>query len=157
MITNNFSFPDLNTSGDKMENKAKIEIKAKVDNKTHAKRAMIKGEPYVMPIHTYDVKVKVKENNQVKVESLFPGAKSNSTNILTETERFQLEKHQMEKRIFNSEVSLVSDWLVEHRPKNLATKDTSAEKTYTHVCVSRRPGIRTGWTYCASQGRRVYH
>jgi hypothetical protein len=72
MITNDFSFPALNKSGAKVENKAKVEIKAKVDSKTHAKTAIIKGEPDVMPIHTCDVKVKVKENNQVKVESLFP-------------------------------------------------------------------------------------
>jgi hypothetical protein len=60
MITKDFSFPALNTSGAKVENKAKVEIKAKVDNKTHAKAATIKGEPDAMPIHTCDVKVKVK-------------------------------------------------------------------------------------------------
>jgi hypothetical protein len=72
MTTSNVSFPALNKSGAKVENKANVEIKAKVDNRTHAKKAMIKGEPDLMPIHTCDVKVKVKENNQVKVESLFP-------------------------------------------------------------------------------------
>jgi hypothetical protein len=28
----------------------------------------------------------------------------------------------MEKRLFNSEVNLVSDWLLEHRPKKLSNK-----------------------------------
>jgi hypothetical protein len=103
-----------------VENKANVEIKAKVDNRTHAKTAMIKGEPDIMPINTCDVKVKVKENNQVKVESLFPGAKANLTDIPTGNERLHLGKHQMAKRLFNSEVKLVSDWLVEHRPKKLS-------------------------------------
>jgi hypothetical protein len=86
MTTNDFSFPDLNTSGAKVENKAKVEIKAKLDNRTHAKTARIKGEPDVMSIHTCDVKVKVKENNQVKVESLSPGAKANLIDIPTGNE-----------------------------------------------------------------------
>jgi hypothetical protein len=42
MITNDVSFPALNASGAKVENKKKVDIKAKVDNKTHAKTAMIK-------------------------------------------------------------------------------------------------------------------
>jgi hypothetical protein len=90
MITNDFSLPAVNTSGAKVENKAKVESKAEVDNKIHAKTTMIKGERDVMPIHRCDVKVKVKENNQVKVESLFPGAKANLTDLLTGTERLQL-------------------------------------------------------------------
>jgi hypothetical protein len=109
MITNDFSFPALKTSGDKVDNKEKVEIKAKVDNNTHAETAMIKGEPDVMPTHTCDVKVKVKENNQVKVESLFQGAKANLTDIPTGNERLHLGKHQMAKRLFNLEVNLVSD------------------------------------------------
>jgi hypothetical protein len=40
----------------------------------------------------------------------------------------------MAKHLFNSELNLVSDWILEHRPKNLATKDTRAEKcTLTFV------------------------
>jgi hypothetical protein len=35
-------------------------------------------------------------------------------------------------------VNLVSDWLVEHRPKNLATKDTSAEKKRTLTFVIQK-------------------
>jgi hypothetical protein len=91
MITNDVSFLALNASGAKVENKANVEIKAKLDNRTRVKTAMIKGEPDVMPIHTCDVKVK--ENNQVKVESLFPGAKSNLTDIPTGNERLHLGKH----------------------------------------------------------------
>jgi hypothetical protein len=58
----------------------------------------------------------------VKVESLFPGANTNLYDLPTGTERFNLGKHQMAKRLFNSEVNLVSDWLVEHRPKILSNK-----------------------------------
>jgi hypothetical protein len=83
IITNDYSFPALKISGYKVENKVKVDSKAKVGNKTHAKTTMIKVEPYGMPIHTCDVKVKVKENNQVKVESLFPGAKANLTDLPT--------------------------------------------------------------------------
>jgi hypothetical protein len=122
MITNDSSLPAVNRSVDKVENKAKVESKAEVDNKTHAKTTMIKGEQYVMSIHRCDVKVKVKENNQVKVESLFPGAKANLTDLRTVTERLQLGKHQIAKHLFNSEVNLVSDWLVEHHPKKLSNK-----------------------------------
>jgi hypothetical protein len=97
IVTNNFTFPALNTSGAKVENKTKLESKAKVDDKTHAKTTMTKGETDVIPIHTCNVKVKVKEDNQVKVESLFPGAKANLTDLPTGTERLQLRKHQMAK------------------------------------------------------------
>jgi hypothetical protein len=79
---------------------------------------MIKGEQDVMPIHRCDMKVEVEENNQVKVESLFPGAKANLSDLPTGAERLKLGKHQISKHLFNSEVNLVSDWLVEHRPKN---------------------------------------
>jgi hypothetical protein len=34
MITDDFSFLALNTSGAKVENKAKVDIKARVDNNT---------------------------------------------------------------------------------------------------------------------------
>jgi hypothetical protein len=103
---------------------------------------MIKGEPDVMPISTCDVKVKVKENNQVKVESLFPGAKANLTNIPTENERLHLVKHQMAKRLFNSEVNLVSDWLVEHRPKKLRNKRYKRRKKSTLTFVFQEdPGF----------------
>jgi hypothetical protein len=135
MITNDFSLLALNTSGAKVENKAKVEIKAKVDNKKHTKTDMIKGEPYAMPIHTCDVKVKVKENNQVKVESLFPRAKANLTDIPTGNERLQLGKHQMTERLLNSEVNLVSDWLVEHRPKKLSNKRSKHRKKRTLTFV----------------------
>jgi hypothetical protein len=135
MITNDFSFPALNASRTKVENKAKVESKAKVDNKTHAKTAIIKGEPDAMPIHTCDVKLKVKENNQVRVESLFPGAKANLTDLPTGTERLQLGKHQMKKRLFNSEVNLVPDWLVEHHPKKLSNKRYKRRKKRTLTFV----------------------
>jgi hypothetical protein len=88
-----------------------------------------------MPIHRCDVKVKVKENNQVKVESLFPGAKANLTDLLTGTERLQLGKHQMAKRLFNSEVNLVSDWLVEHTQKKLSNKRYKRQKKRTLTFV----------------------
>jgi hypothetical protein len=113
----------------------KVESKAGVDNRTHAKTTMIKGERDVMPIHRCDVKVKVKENNQVKVESLFPGAKANLTDPPTGTERLQLGKHQMAKHLFNSEVNLVSNWLVEHRPKKLSNKRYKRQKKCTLTFV----------------------
>jgi hypothetical protein len=137
MITNNFYLLAANTSGAKVKNKVKVESKAEVDNKTHAKTNMIKVERDVMPIHRCDVKVKVKENNQLKVESLFPGAKSSSTGLSTGTERLQLGKHQMEKRLLNSEVNLVSDWLVEHRPKKLSNKRYKGRKRRGCVIIVR--------------------
>jgi hypothetical protein len=85
MITNDSSFPGLDTRGAKVENQVKLESKAIVDNKSPAITITIKGERDVMPIGC-DVKVKVKENTQVKVESLFPGAKTNLTNIPTGTD-----------------------------------------------------------------------
>jgi hypothetical protein len=135
MITSDVSFPALNTSRYKVENKVNVEIKAKFYNSTHAQTAMIKGEPDVMPIHTCYVKVKVKENNQVKVESLFPGAKANFADIPTGNEWLHLGKHQMTKRLFNSEVNLVSDWIVEHRPKTLSNKRYKRRKKRTPTFV----------------------
>jgi hypothetical protein len=81
MITRDLSLPALNTSRAKVknkaklenkakvENKAKMENKAKVENKTPVKTTTIKVERDGMPIHRYDVKVKVEEHNKVKVYS----------------------------------------------------------------------------------------
>jgi hypothetical protein len=44
-----------------------------------------------------------KVNNQVKDESLFPGAKANLTDLPTGTGRLQLAKYQMAKRLLNSD------------------------------------------------------
>jgi hypothetical protein len=93
VITNDLSLSALNTSGVKVENKAKVENKKKMDNKTHSKTTMIKEEQDVIPIHRCDMKVKVEEKNQVKVDSLFPGAKSNLSDLLTGTEVLNLGKH----------------------------------------------------------------
>jgi hypothetical protein len=62
------------------------------------------------------------QNNQVKVKSLFPGAKASLTDIPTGNERLHLGKHQMSKCRFNSEVNLVSDWPMEHRPQKISNK-----------------------------------
>jgi hypothetical protein len=88
--------------------------KGKVEKKTPAKMTTIKVERDGVPIHRCDMKVKVEENNKVKVESLFPGAKANLADLTTWTEELKLVKQQMSKRLFNSEVNLVSDWLLEH-------------------------------------------
>jgi hypothetical protein len=117
MIKRDLSLPDLNTSGAKVENKAKVEKKVKVEKKTKVKRktpaktTTIEVERDGMPIHRCDVKVKIEEHNKVKVESLFPGAKANSADLPTGKEQSKLGKHQMAKRVFNSEVNLMSDWI----------------------------------------------
>jgi hypothetical protein len=116
MITNHFSLQAVNISESKVENKVKVE------KKTPAETTTIKVERDGMPIHRCDIKVKVEENNKVKVESLFPGAKSNLADLPAGTEQLKLGKHQMAKRLFNSEVNLVYDWLLEHRPKKLSNK-----------------------------------
>jgi hypothetical protein len=70
--------------------------------------------------HTCDLKVKVEEDNKLKVESQFPGANTNLACLPTATEQLKLGKHEMALRLFNSEVNLVSDWILEHRPKKLS-------------------------------------
>jgi hypothetical protein len=91
-----------------------------------------------MPIHRCDMKVKVEENKKVKVESLFSRAKANLADLPKGTEQLKLVKHQMAKCLFNSKVNLMSDWLLEHCPKNLATKDTRAEKNVlSHLCFKK--------------------
>jgi hypothetical protein len=77
-----------------------VENKAKVEKKTPAETTTIKVERDGMPIHKCDMKVKVEENNKVKVESLFPGAKANLADLPTGTEQLKLGKHQMAKRLF---------------------------------------------------------
>jgi hypothetical protein len=157
----------LNTSGAKVENmakvenKAKVEYKAKVENKakmekkTPAKQTTIKVQRDGMPIHRCDVKVKVEENNKVKVESLFPGAKANLVDLPTGTEQLKLGKHQMAKHLFNSEVNLVYDWLLEHRPKNLATKDTRAEKNVlSHLSFKKTHNLN--WQDVLCKFRTMY-
>jgi hypothetical protein len=89
-----------------------------VKRKTPAEMTTIKVERDGMTIHRNDVKVKVQEYDKVKVESLFPGEKANLAGLPTGTEQLKLDKHQMAKRLFNYEVNLVSDWLLEHHPKN---------------------------------------
>jgi hypothetical protein len=59
MITREFYFPALNTSGAKVENKEKVKKKVKVKMKTPTETTTIKVERDEMPIHRCDVKVKV--------------------------------------------------------------------------------------------------
>jgi hypothetical protein len=56
-------------------------------------------------------------------------------------EKLKLGKHQMAKRLFNSQEKLVSDWLLEHRPKKLSNKRYKRRKKHPGICVSRRPTI----------------
>jgi hypothetical protein len=111
MITSELYLPSLNTSWVKVENR-----------NTPADTTSMKVEQDGMPNHRYDVKVKEEEeeeeDNKVKVESQFPGSEAKLADLSTGTEQVNLGKHQMAKRLFNSEVNLVSDWLLEHRPKN---------------------------------------
>jgi hypothetical protein len=81
------------------------------------------------------MKVKVEENNKVKVESLFPGEKVNLADLPTGKEKLNLGKHQMAKRLLNSEVNLVSAWLLEHRPKKLSNKIYKGQKKGTLAFV----------------------
>jgi hypothetical protein len=103
---------------------AKVENKARVENKrnTPTETTTIKVERDWMPNHRCDVKVKVVEDNKVKVESRFQGATSNLADLPAGKEQLKLRKHQMAKRLFNSEVNLVSDWILEHRPKKHGAK-----------------------------------
>jgi hypothetical protein len=66
-----------------VENKVKVENKAKLEKKTPAEMTTIRVERDGKPVHRCDVKVKVEEHNKVKVESLFPGAKSNLADLPT--------------------------------------------------------------------------
>jgi hypothetical protein len=80
--------------------------------------------------HTCDMKLKVEEDRitkqscdmKVEVESQFPGAKANLTKLPTAKEQLKLGKHKMAKQLLNSKFNLVSDWILEPRPKNLSTK-----------------------------------
>jgi hypothetical protein len=89
---------------------------------TSANTTSIKAEQDWSPNQTCDVKVKVEEDNKVKVESQFPGAKANMADLPTATEQLKLGKHQMAKRLFNSEANFLCDCLLEHRPKKLSNK-----------------------------------
>jgi hypothetical protein len=131
MITSDLSFLSLNTSWAKVENK----------RNTPAETTSMKVEQDWMPNHRCDVKVKLEEDNKVKVESRFPGAKLNFADLPTGTEQLNLGKHQMAKRLFNSEVNLVSDWLLEHRSKKMSNKRYKRRKKYPDISVSRRPTI----------------
>jgi hypothetical protein len=118
MITSDLSLPSLNTSWAKVENK----------RNTPAKKTSIKVERDWIPNHRCDVKVKVEKYNKVKGESRFPGAKANLADLPTGTEQLKLGKRQMAKRLFNSKVKLVSDWLLGHRPKKLSNKKYKHQK-----------------------------
>jgi hypothetical protein len=135
MITRDLSFPALNTSGSKVDNKAKVENKAKVKRKTPAEMTAIKVEQDGMPINRCNVKVKVEEYNKVKVESLFPGSKANLAGLPTGAEQLKLGKHQMSKRLFISEVNLVSDWLLERHAKKMSNKRNKGRKKRTLTFV----------------------
>jgi hypothetical protein len=76
MITSELYLQSLNTSWAQGENK----------RNTPANTTSMKVERDWMPNHRCDVKVKVEEDNKVKVESLFPGAKANLANLPTGTE-----------------------------------------------------------------------
>jgi hypothetical protein len=106
-----------------------------MENKTHSEQTTVKVELDGMPIHRCDMRVKVEENIKVEVESLFPGKKANLTDLPTKKEQLKLGKHQMAKRLFNSEVNLVSDWLLEHRPKRLSNKRYKGRKKLTLTFV----------------------
>jgi hypothetical protein len=112
MITSNFYLPSVTTSGMKVEN----------ERNTSADTISMKAEQDRSPNHTCDVKVKVEEDMQVKVESQSPGAKAFLADLPTAMEELKLGKHETEKWLFNSKVNLVSYWLLEHRPKNLSNK-----------------------------------
>jgi hypothetical protein len=133
MITSDFSLPSLNTSCVKVENK----------RNTPTKMTSMKVEQDWIPNHRCDVKVKVEEDNNVAVESRFPGANANLADLPTGAEHLKLGKHQMAKRQFNSKINLVSDWLLEHRPKELSNKRHKRHKKYPHICVPRRPTVNT--------------
>jgi hypothetical protein len=88
-----------------------------------------KAEQYRSPNHTTcDVKVKVEEDNKVKVESQFQGAKMKLADLPTATEKLNLGKNQMAKRLFNSELNIVSDWILEHHLKKLSNKRYKNQK-----------------------------
>jgi hypothetical protein len=89
-------------------------MKVKKERNTSMETIGIKLEEDRIMKQTCDMKV--------KVESQFPGAKASLTELPTAKEQLMLEKHQMVKRLFNSEVNLVSDWVLEHRLKNLSNK-----------------------------------
>ena len=50
------------------------------------------------------------------------GAKANLIELLTAKEELELGCHKIAKLMFNSEVNLVSDWVLEHKPKKLSNK-----------------------------------
>jgi hypothetical protein len=66
----------------------------------------------------FDIIVKI-ETNAVKASTscIFLGAQAKLTELPTAKETLKLGSHQMAKRIFNWEVNLVYDWVVEHKPK----------------------------------------
>jgi hypothetical protein len=64
----------------------------------------------------------------MKVESQFPRAKANLADLPTGQEQLKLGKHQMTTSLFNSEVNMVSDWLLEHGKKNDQQKIQTPEK-----------------------------
>jgi hypothetical protein len=141
-----------------VENKSKVENKVEIEKKTHAEHTTIKAGRDGMPIHRCDMKVKVEENNKVKVESLFPGAKSNLANLPMKTEQLKLGKHQMAKRLFNFEVNLVSDWLLEHRPKKLSNKRYKGRKKRTLTFVFQEDlQIELAGRTVQVKGRSIYH
>jgi hypothetical protein len=81
------------------------------------------------------------EINAVRASTscIFPGAKAKLTELPTKKKQVKLGSHQMAKQIFNSEVNLVSDWVVEHKPKKPRKK--TLYKKYHKICVSRRFNI----------------
>jgi hypothetical protein len=120
MITSDLSLPSITTSGMKVEkgrNTSTFTITTKLEEDRSTN-------------HTCDMKIKLEEDRimkkscdiKVKVESKFLGEKANLTELPTVKGELRLGKHRMEKWLFNSEVKLVSDWILEHRPKNLNNK-----------------------------------
>jgi hypothetical protein len=101
----------------------------------------------------WDTTVKVETNaDNASTLYIFPGAKAKLTELPTTKEQLKLRSHQMAKRIFNSEVNFISDWVVEHKPKKLSNKRYKRRIKITLIffCVSRRSTVRLDGRYCTS-------
>jgi hypothetical protein len=98
----------MKMSGIKLEEKRNMKEKCETKVKQEPKSVIMK-----------------KEANEVKASTascISLGAKSKLTELPKAKDQQKLGPYQFTTRLFNSEVNLISDWVVEHKPQMVSNK-----------------------------------
>jgi aminoglycoside/choline kinase family phosphotransferase len=104
----------MDTSGIKQEEKRSMKDKCESIVKKEAERV-----------------VKEETNDAKAASCLYAGSKVKLTEIPTGKGQHKLGPHQFATQLLNSEVNLISDWAVEHKPQKLSNKGYKHRTTKT--------------------------